>query len=247
MKNKIFLGMFLLGVLIMGSSFVVAEEVTYEGVLKMLGNCEPISRTGLTEPEQISCNQLCNENPHRENSCVLSTHTFYNWEYYSDNIIRCNQSVSLGTFDRNGDFCAYPYENCTPVVDRSLHCLCCGLPEEENEATCTDSDGGLDYYTKGVVSIDGESYSDKCVYPYMEDDDEFDPSADKHLNEFICEGVSGYQSIYHQCPNGCQDGACVEESEIVSHVGVNDSKGIQITAQKQGWFARLIGRVIGNN
>jgi hypothetical protein len=78
---------------------------------------------------------------------------------------------------------------------------------------CTDSDGGQDYYVKGVVtevnqytSWQPNAFSDVCV-------------SDTNLGnlaEAVCEKRSdGYyygSQAYYTCPNGCKDGACVKEA-----------------------------------
>jgi len=66
------------------------------------------------------------------------------------------------------------------------------------EPTCTDSDGGLDYYTKGYVTNNIDySLGDECF-------------ASNSLREYFCEGGS-YTSINYNCFDNeiCSDGACV--------------------------------------
>jgi hypothetical protein len=64
-----------------------------------------------------------------------------------------------------------------------------------NTTTCTDSDGGLDYDTKGTTSAPGNTTTDFCWRDYVA--------------EFYCEGSEVKQNSYRNCPNGCSDGACV--------------------------------------
>ncbi|MBT7706166.1 hypothetical protein HN747_01840, partial [archaeon] len=81
------------------------------------------------------------------------------------------------------------------------------LGDVEN-VTCTDSDGGLDYYEKGsvVVSVSGpnsggaSSISDVC-------------SDSINLKENFCDYVDGTSFRNYEgysCPNGCSSGACNE-------------------------------------
>lgn len=70
-----------------------------------------------------------------------------------------------------------------------------GLPGEIEG--CTDSDGGLDYNTKGkLCDLNGD-----CTYDFCEED---------RLTEYYCDTPSDADLTYHTCPNGCQDGACIQ-------------------------------------
>ena len=65
---------------------------------------------------------------------------------------------------------------------------------------CFDSDNGKNYYKKGEVYIQGNvnpSVIDKCY--------------GNNLNEGICVEDGGSASLYYNCPNGCQDGRCLEQ------------------------------------
>lgn len=76
--------------------------------------------------------------------------------------------------------------------------------------TCTDSDsdglnGGLDYYTKGVVNggscVDSTDYCTKTLFG----------TDSAELNEYYCDTNTQCLSTTYNCPNGCSDGACVQE------------------------------------
>lgn len=68
------------------------------------------------------------------------------------------------------------------------------IPEEN--LSCLDSDSGLDYFTKGVVTYKGETYEDYC-------------SSDSKVVEYFCRNGEVERTGY-RCPNGCYDGACME-------------------------------------
>ncbi|MFA4873491.1 MAG: CARDB domain-containing protein, partial [Patescibacteria group bacterium] len=79
-------------------------------------------------------------------------------------------------------------------------------------ATCTDSDGGKDYYTKGIASgwyggVSGFS-DDYCSTGGK--DSQGNPV---NLTEFYCLDGSSYGAIGYFCPNGCQDGACISDKQ----------------------------------
>ncbi len=72
---------------------------------------------------------------------------------------------------------------------------------------CIDSDGGINYNEKGEVT--GKLYSNGSIETLSDDCDE---SNGIYLNERFC-GKDGYLEYeYYKCPNGCKDGACVENS-----------------------------------
>jgi hypothetical protein len=72
-------------------------------------------------------------------------------------------------------------------------------------AACTDSDGGKDYYVKGVMNDGGNIYTDVCT-----------PSgaAPNTLWERACTG-----SVFYDCPYGCEDGACKPGITVISPNG----------------------------
>jgi hypothetical protein len=87
--------------------------------------------------------------------------------------------------------------------------------EEEENATCVDSDDGLDYYVRGEAysSIQGFTQYDECNGDI--------------LTEHFCEGEVSYGELLREegsnpylvtttgyvCPNGCIDGACIAITE----------------------------------
>lgn len=82
-------------------------------------------------------------------------------------------------------------------------------PEDNQTSTCTDSDGGLNYdvkgYVKGYWEVNGkmESYNlpDGCHN-----------SSD--IVENYCEGNNARSTWMVNCPNGCEDGACIEDNQV---------------------------------
>ena len=86
---------------------------------------------------------------------------------------------------------------------------------EEIEEICVDSDGGKDYYTKGIVTIPTTSYEDTCNY------DEFGLPLNENYSvttvvEKYCENNT-VKTNYYNCPNSCENGACVDEIIILDH------------------------------
>jgi hypothetical protein len=78
--------------------------------------------------------------------------------------------------------------------------------------TCTDSDGGKNYYVKGKINLEelGGSGSgiDTCVTP-IDNHTSMPGDTGTHLLEsFCCGGICSSNEIY-KCPNGCSNGACI--------------------------------------
>jgi hypothetical protein len=75
-------------------------------------------------------------------------------------------------------------------------------------ATCSDSDGGDNIYTKGIVSTiestgKSHTYTDTC----------FMNGNTAMIKEYYCSGTK-YQSTNHTCNNGCANNACIEDIPV---------------------------------
>jgi hypothetical protein len=91
------------------------------------------------------------------------------------------------------------------------------------EGTCTDTDGGSNYYTAGTLNVLDNLFQDSCKIVTS-------PTCDSNscggllvnnctgddcvIDEYICDPVSGGvgHSPYY-CPYGCSDGACIKACE----------------------------------
>jgi len=86
--------------------------------------------------------------------------------------------------------------------------------------TCTDSDGGKDYYNKGCTtySIGSGATEEVCDF-----------CRNNTLQEYYCK-VDQRDLVLYQCPNGCKDGACLlKGSECPSIVPLNKREGCTYT------------------
>lgn len=89
-------------------------------------------------------------------------------------------------------------------------------------ANCTDTDGGIDYFTKGHTYFIGDCpiYSSLC--------DEWDVCADDDdLVEYYCAGNATITGEEITCPLGCYDGACIGDEELSEEDCFTDS-GISV-------------------
>jgi hypothetical protein len=162
------------------------------------------------------------------------------------NIINCVKEGEKGSMfdgDPNNDVCceglvkvrdSYPYNTGCATSRSGFICTNCGdgkcglsenvcnCPEDcegQEEYTCTDSDGGKNYYVNGTVKGKAdEDYEDKYDVETREFVDLCSGSAyiseSEHyglLFEGYCDENGIVQVENYYCPNGCEDGACVCE------------------------------------
>jgi len=92
---------------------------------------------------------------------------------------------------------------------------------------CTDSDGGKDYYVRGKATglysdekVTGSIWGEDATNCSMREDNSLHYSifydccsspGSKQLNEAYCDENGIMQSVGYQCPNGCENGACIKE------------------------------------
>ena len=88
-------------------------------------------------------------------------------------------------------------------------------------SSCTDTDGGIDYYTKGFVSTS-----------YMDSEDSCDVN-NNFLHELYCKEDGSFDVSEHSCLNEgkvCEDGACIEDE--VNDDDKENQSGVQTQIQK---------------
>ncbi|MBI5148427.1 S-layer homology domain-containing protein [Candidatus Pacearchaeota archaeon] len=110
--------------------------------------------------------------------------------------------------------CSYPsfqlgYRHFVKVVDKVCPSVS-AIYEIQTNVTCTDSDGGINYYVKGTAknsSTTDERYTDYCLVA---------GGTFRYVNEYYCGSSGLILSTTKECPNGCSDGACVDLNEICS-------------------------------
>lgn len=97
-------------------------------------------------------------------------------------------------------------------------------------ATCTDSDGGINYDLKGTaIGISGgqqSSYADSCCLG-----DQCARNDGDTVLETYCE-ASYIRTTYSKCQNGCKDGACLSPTAICSDSDGGLVYGIKGTTSK---------------
>jgi hypothetical protein len=81
-----------------------------------------------------------------------------------------------------------------------------------SEQSCTDSDGGLNYELAGVVKGIGPN-----GWNYIKSDTCETGDYEGYLKEFFCNGTIAWPKRY-QCPNSCNDGACLPDPGICTDI-----------------------------
>jgi len=77
--------------------------------------------------------------------------------------------------------------------------------------TCTDSDGGEDYYVKGTVTLGTSTYADICNSGSTGLPLNGNYPATAVVEKYCVNNTLDVK--YFDCPNGCKDGACVNETQ----------------------------------
>lgn len=114
--------------------------------------------------------------------------------------------------------------DCDMDIDRGGTDSPPGLPGNEisgdYDVDCRDSDGGLDYFNKGIATYGKFDYVDSCGNPgtvNVGTPQEY-TIIEGDVIEYACYGINGdsrcstssCKFIQYNCPNGCKDGACIE-------------------------------------
>ena len=86
-------------------------------------------------------------------------------------------------------------------------------------SSCTDTDGGKNYYVQGavsilqldIVSVEKVDECTRCMVPSTNGVDQSASQATKCIavKEYYCTGNKAGETIF-TCKNGCQDGACIK-------------------------------------
>jgi thiol-disulfide isomerase/thioredoxin len=154
---------------------IVSIEVTVTGVNTLGGvdltieGAQPFGH--LTETFQLTD---CTDNV-MQTVCEYKKTCHYDWD--TSNWQGKQVIMSVSTSDNKGNTAR---DSITPNVPAR---------------SCTDSDGGIDYYVSGYVVADGINYWDFC-------------SAGGGLTERLCTKNGMLVDSWYACPNGCDDGAC---------------------------------------
>ncbi|MFW6002618.1 MAG: hypothetical protein ACOCQD_04695 [archaeon] len=100
------------------------------------------------------------------------------------------------------------------------------LIEDSSSTLCQDSDGGIDYFTKGtILTPNVVSKTDHCT-------NEPWGTHTANLIEYYCLPDQTRAAYGYNCPYGCTDGACNSEPEIIDAPVLQD-EFVGISIQKE--------------
>jgi len=120
--------------------------------------------------------------------------------------------------------------------------VCLSQPVSPSPGSCSDSDGGANYYLKGqLIDKNSKTYNDYCV---KDQNASADPD---YLAEYSCqspasnEGVEGkahyeQEDIYlitYDCPAGCSTGSCIVPASQGTRAGFSFTQEARESYQKQ--------------
>jgi len=145
----------------------------------------------------------------------------------------CQDMNTKQPFDEGGcegDLCGIREYFCTdPYVTTSYQDVNCpagckdGVCVEgptEVPYDCKDSDNGINYFERGVITIGGSKLTDTCI-----DENKLNElSCYSEKGEKLCttSGTeSGCQTTPYTCPNGCLDGVCIKGELIAEQITCN--------------------------
>ncbi len=103
---------------------------------------------------------------------------------------------------------------CGVTTDKPSGLQSCAIEESVN-GSCSDSDGGKDYYTKGIITYKSSSSANNSTMT-----DTCSGYNNKYVREYYCDTSSGLSYGYkdYECSNGCSAGACKQASGGTSSV-----------------------------
>jgi hypothetical protein len=185
----------------------VSEEVYCTSDMKACPDGSYVSRDPENDCEFNACPSVCTDSDGGYNKDIKGTTV---GQFYHNTL-----NTTVGTYT---DYC---YNNFMGVIEYycsvdgdnkvvrsgsqncSNGCLDGACISKTNTTySCTDSDGGLNYYERGYVEVKNSSGS--VISSDWDDCNE---------EEFFCysNGSAGIVGGDWNCPNGCSDGACINE------------------------------------
>ena len=143
------------------------------------------------------------------------------------------------------------------------------IQDASTKGTCIDSDGGINYYQKGRLEIKGNPswgvsiIEDYCTdTPYPKDKFPYPPiggrtTEGKYLSEYSCAMSSFplfgtnveevFRGEQYECPYGCKDGACLNQSNYemispdVDEIDNADRNEENFFKRILNWFKKMFG------
>ena len=171
----------------------------------------------VTDTQEQTCSDSDKGDIYTKGYCQDSRHVNDGWDMCSDGVYQGGVLEYTCSDSYLGKVCGTKHYSC-PNGCENGECI----EKTIVTTTCTDSDGGKNYYVKGSAnpvssSIDGRVDCCKLSYStYMGDSvNHIGPgggacvTSGSYLYEAICGSDGNPTSFVYQCPNGCQNGVCI--------------------------------------
>lgn len=180
----------------------------------------------------------------------------------SEAVCGSNNIASYQNYDCSGSCVAGVCVNTTTPVQNTTN------------VTCTDSDGGLNYYVKGYLKdqysaeFPNELIPDSCETKNVPDNGNTGfvsscSGSNCYVRDYYCIENTNHNSNSTFCPNGCSDGACVNTSIPVeptpscsenykirannfANEGGVDSVSIEVFSAQQDWQEQCMEQSVGD-
>ncbi|RLF32537.1 MAG: hypothetical protein DRN08_06540, partial [Thermoplasmata archaeon] len=132
----------------------------------------------------------------------------------------CDRYGTYAIYNSEGNgyaklFCPYQQSVINRHIDRSSVFISFGetyrnCPHDCEKQSCTDSDNGLDYYTKGTATSNiGAILEDSCCS--SEEENSCNVQSGDYVSEAYCTEAGDSDTVIFKCPYGCMDGRCVKQ------------------------------------
>ena len=158
--------------------------------------------------------KTCSETDRGNNKMLKGKNTIYNSDgtTYTTGDDYCFDRNTVAEFTCSGAQWGITYENCGDGYTCDLGaCKEKEVVVETPKASCRDTDGGNDIYTKGALSVYTPTYGNQTVIEACADDETMD--------ELVCLTGDPTYAYTHQktaCRYGCKDGACLATAPVVT-------------------------------
>jgi len=175
-----------------------------------------------TDPQR-SCdeNSDCVKAVNKSDCCTFTCPSIFNK-------VTVESDENLFTYELGEDYYSLfnlSRENCTcsyacaavvtyPVCENNLCKVSMTPPNNQSTLSCIDTDGGINYYERGKIKINGVVQTNAQGEVKDICSDAIGPDGPA-LIELYCNSSNelGYAFKEYQCPNGCEDGACKLEDD----------------------------------
>ncbi len=209
--------------------YVKVGDILYNNLQSCSGDNCYVAEAVCSGEEQkwniFKCNAGCKDGAcvQQTNTCVEEGKTFGGYTATPDYRKCCEGLTSVYSYLKVGqdgkcnngptdgpDICIKCGNGICGLGENKCNCL-----KDCSNATvtpaCKDSDGGINYYLKGVVKVNNEEveYTDICQK------DISTKYSNEILEERYCDFNNNLNTKFYTCPNGCKDGVCIKSNNTL--------------------------------